>query len=217
MRSRRMSVATALVAVPVLALTASACGSGSDGDNATPTGAASKPAFKPEDAATANYYSACNIASYRIDGIRRAGKPKNAAIPAPHRVEPVELNGERRCEYDSGALVISTYAEKPGKNRLYQAVLSTRQGANSEHAIGGALAKQASGMWFTYHGKPTGGVFQPTKSGVTIVIQTTVNSGYTRVQLNSIAMQATEDIAGGYINDQHEMEDNESAGYGRWG
>lgn len=217
MRSRRMSAVLAIVAVPVLVFAASGCSSSSHGDDAAPTGSPTKPVFRANEVAQSNYINPCWLASDQIESYRRKGLPKNAPIPAAQQVKPVELNGERRCEYDMGTLVVSTYVEKSGKSRLYQAVLATRRGSNSQHTIGGELAKDAAGVWFTYHGETTGGVFQPNKSGVTIVLQTTATAGYDRSKLYTIAAEATKDVADGYLNDKDDMETAERFGTTPWG
>jgi hypothetical protein len=211
-----MSAVLAVVAVPVLMLTASACSS-SNGNDAAPTGSPTKPVFRANEVAQSNYFNPCYLASSQIESYRRKGLPKNTPVPAAQQVKPVELNGERRCEYDSGALVISTYVEKPGKSRLYQAVLATRKGSNSQHTIGGELAKHVAGVWFTYHGETTGSVFQPNKSGLTIVIQTTTTAGYDRGELYTIAKQATKDVEDGFGNDEEDMKDSERFGFAYWG
>ena len=201
MASRRVPVILSIVVTP-LVLLGTACSSGSDNADPQPDKKASVTPFKPEDLAATNNVDPCTLATNVINDIRLHGKSADKAhLLYPVSVGAIELNGERRCEYDHGLLTLSTYVEKKNSNKLYNAVLEARTGAMSKHAIGGEIATKAAGMWITFHGQLVGGVFQPKHSGVTVVLQAPPGSIFGREQLNSVAMQATDDVINGTAED----------------
>lgn len=198
MRSRRMSVIVASVAVPVLMLAATSC---SSGDKSSSTNAIADTTATLGKYAITNNVDPCWLALRSITDLLNDNPRKGKRQAFPVSVAPVEPNGERRCVYDGGVLTVSTYVEKKNSNKLYNAVLEARTGAMSKHAIGGEIATKAAGMWITFHGQLVGGVFQPKHSGVTVVLQAPPGSIFGREQLNSVAMQATDDVINGTAED----------------
>lgn len=190
MASRRVPVILSIIVAP-LVLFGTACSSGSDNADPQPDKKASASPFKPEDLAVVNNVDPCTLAANVIRDIRLHGKSVDQAhLLSPVEVGAIELNGERRCEYDHGLLTLSTYVEKEGSNTLYTVLRNQRQGDGSYHPFTGGLKRHAQGGWFTYRGSEVGFIEKDKFTGVIIVARTTANSGYTRPQLTTIATQS---------------------------
>ena len=201
MASRRVPVILSIVVTP-LVLLGTACSSGSDNADPQPDKKASVTPFKPEDLAATNNVDPCTLATNVINDIRLHGKSADKAhLLYPVSVGAIELNGERRCEYDHGLLTLSTYVEKKGSNTLYIVLRNERQGDGSYHPFTGGLKRRAQGGWFTYRGAEVGFIAKDKFTGTIIVGRTTTNSGYTRRQLTTIAMQSLDSIPSNFTTE----------------
>ena len=94
MRSRRMSVIVASVAVPVLMLAATSC---SSGDKSSSTNAIADTTATLGKYAITNNVDPCWLALRSITDLLNDNPRKGKRQAFPVSVAPVEPNGERRC------------------------------------------------------------------------------------------------------------------------